>query len=87
MPISVFVWLSPVILIFLGVFFEQRNKLLKQSIDNLNDTIKRLTHVLDKQETIIDDITERVVRLETAQTVLSDLVKDIAKGGSYDGKA
>jgi len=80
-PPDVFMWLSPLLFFFLIVYIEQRNALLKKSIDELTRSLDKLTSVLDKQETVLDDIGERLVKLETEFNLLATEFRDSKGGG------
>lgn len=76
LPLEAILWLYPVLLLFFWVFFKQDNMLLKQSIDNLEQAIKKLTTVLEKQEDTLDNITERIIILEMEVKMLKEVDKD-----------
>ena len=84
LPPNILVWLSPLLFIFLIVYTEQKNNLLKQSIDHLKEAIDKLTEVLDKQEGVLDDYGERLVKVEMQVSINTH---DIEKLKGDDGHA
>lgn len=63
-PPNVFLWLVPVMFIVIIIFFEQRNKILTNSIEKLDKTVEKLSNLLDKQDKMLDEITQRLIRVE-----------------------
>lgn len=63
-PPDVFLWLVPFMFIVIIIVFEQRNKMLTNSIEKLDKTVEKLSNLLDKQDKALDEITQRLIRVE-----------------------
>ena len=80
-PPEVFLWLSPLLFLFLIFYTEQKNNLLKQSIDHLKEAIDKLTDVLDKQDMVLNDLGERLVKVEMQTQINTHDIEELRKAG------
>lgn len=75
-PPDVFLWLVPFMFIVIIIFFEQRNKMLTNSIEKLDKTVEKLSNLLDKQDKALDEITQRLIRVEVELETLKHRERD-----------